>query len=140
MRVKNKYRRVSDLPSDVLKRLRDSEALSKIAYGVGEAPLGTEFTVYGIMVTNGNVFYALPNYPRGEMLIICLAALFEIADPRLSHHWQCHLSEDGAFEIGPPSWLAAPAYHDRLSEGAPDIVADFKKWKSLLETEAMEPV
>lgn len=131
MRVRLAYRTISDLPQERLERLQNLERLKLIGYAAGNVPIGTEFLVYGITVSEGNVLYYLESYPSGRHLVICLAELFDIVDPRASAMWECRVPDSGGIRIWPASWFTYEFYHDRLSDGEPELVADFARLKAL---------
>ena len=140
MKVRVKYWSIKDLPEERLQRLENLDRLKSIGYNAGGVPLGTEFTVYGIMFREGNVVYNLADTPEGEILVMCLAELFDIVDPRTSKYWECRIPNEGGLCLWPRSWFELEYYHDRLSDGDPEIEEDFRRIKSLLEAEANEPL
>jgi hypothetical protein len=76
------------------------------------------------------------SYPSGRYLVICLAELFDIIDPRASELWECRVPDSGGIPIWPASWFKHEFYHDRLSEGEPELEADFTRLKALFADEA----
>ncbi len=136
MRVRLAYRNISDLPQDRLQRLQNLERLKLIGYSAGNVPPGTEFLVYGITVSEGNVLYNVESHPSGRYLVLCLAELFDIVDPRASELWECRVPDSGGIRIWPSSWFTHEFYHDRLSDGEPELEADFTRLKALFADEA----
>ena len=136
MRVKLVYSSIDQLPPERLERLQNVERLKFIRYNAGNIPLGTELTVYGIAVSDGNVLYDVEHYPGGQVLIVCLAELFDVVDPRASETWECRIPDAGGIRIWPASWFTYEFYHDRLSDGEPELQADFKRLKALFADEA----
>jgi hypothetical protein len=138
MRVRLKFRTIDDLPPDLPGALHDVPRLKATGFDGKFAPIGTEFSVYGIDFVGGNVLYRLGNPLHEEFTIQCLGALFEILDGSVSRHWQSRLFPGGRFALWPPSWFAE-FYHDRLSEGDPAICADFAEVRDLMKAEAALP-
>jgi hypothetical protein len=139
------FRSINELPEERLQRLQNLERLRLVGYSAGIAPVGTEFIVYGIMVSEGNVLYHLEDYSSGLYLVICLAELFDVTDPSASELWECRIPDDGGIALWPASWFRHDYYHDRLSDGEPELEADFLRLKSLFKsahknsTSAAEP-
>ncbi|HWM91944.1 MAG TPA: hypothetical protein VN493_14355 [Thermoanaerobaculia bacterium] len=52
--------------------------------------------------------------------------LFEIVDPRPSRYWVATQLDDPAAMALWPQSFSQTYYHDDLTEGSPDVVADFK--------------
>jgi hypothetical protein len=134
MRVRLKFATIDDLPPDTLGTLHEVPRLKAMGFDGRFAPIGTEFTVYGIDFAEGNVLYRVGNPPREEYAIQCLAALFEIVDERVSRYWHSRMLRGGRFVLWPPSWFT-DYYHDRLSDGDPVISADFAEVRQLLGAE-----
>lgn len=132
MRVRLAFGTIDELPPDLLGALDDVPRLKAMGFDGKFAPIGTEFTVYGIDFVGGNVLYRLGNPPREEFTIQCLGALFEILDGSVSRYWQSRLLPGGRFVLWPSSWFAE-FYHDRLSEGDPAIYADFTEVRDLMK-------
>jgi hypothetical protein len=63
--------------------------------------------------------------------------LFDVVDPRLSRYWIAQKTKDNSLMLGPPSFFRR-YYHDDLTDGAPEIVADFRQVTALLEAEYEE--
>jgi hypothetical protein len=135
--VKLKYRSVDDLPDERADKLQNIERVRLIRYNAGDAPIGMEFIVYGISVVEGNVLYYLASR-HGNHTFTTLAALFDIVDPSVSRHWECRESNEGGFLIWPRSWFEHEFYHDRLSDGEPELGADFTSLKALFTAETQE--
>ena len=134
MRVRLRFATIEELPPDLLSSLHDFPRLKAVGYDGRFAPIGTEFTVLGIEVAEGNVTYRIGNPPREQYVIHCLAVLFEIVDGSPSRFWQAVMRPDGQFVLWPPSWFAE-YYHDRLSDGDPAIYADFLEERDRLKAE-----
>lgn len=61
--------------------------------------------------------------------------LFEVVDPRPSRHWIARkVGSEAGLALWPESFFQE-AYHDRLTDGVPEIVADFRRVRHLLENE-----
>ncbi len=146
MKVRLAYRSISDLPRERLERLQNLERLKRIGYSAGNVPPETEFLVYGITVSDGNVLYNVESHPSGRYLVVCLAELFDVVDPRASEFWECRIPASGGIHIWPTSWFTHEFYHDRLSDGDPELEADFTRLKALFtaeeqrNTSAAEPI
>ena len=134
MKVRLKFPTIDELPADILGTLHEVPRLKAMGFDGRFAPIGTEFTVYGLEFANGNVLYRLGNPPGEEYAIQCLAALFETVDERVSRYWHSRMLKGGRFVLWPPSWFT-DYYHDRLSEGDPVISADFAEVRQLLGAE-----
>lgn len=101
--------------------------------------VGSEYLVLGLMfVMNSNLF--------GTGLVVRFVDddgnfafaplfMFEIVNGSPSKYWMARFHEDGTFELQPPSFYKE-YYDDDLSEGVPEIVADFRRVMGLLEAEA----
>lgn len=61
--------------------------------------------------------------------------LFDVVDPRMSSKWVLGRNQLGDMCIWPPSFFAE-FYHDRLSDGDPDLVEDFRRIYAELVTES----
>jgi hypothetical protein len=134
MKVRLKYKSMDELPAELVTSLCDVPRLRATGFDGRFASVGSVLPVYGIEFASGNVFYRLANSPDGRYSILCLGALFEIVDSRISRHWQCRALSGGKIVLWPSSWFVE-CYHDRLSEGDPTVVADFARVKCLLDEE-----
>ena len=135
MKVKVKYRTIDDAPAENKRSLFTRDWLYRAGFDTEFASIGDEFIVYGIYLSEGNLWYNLAKPPRGSAVIMVLAALFEISDPTISQHWECRVDGSGDFAIWPRSWFEIPFYHDRLSDGDPEVVEDWQKVKRLFDDE-----
>lgn len=61
--------------------------------------------------------------------------LFELIDGQLSRQWEARRSENGALRLWPPLFFER-AFHDRLSNGDPQLVEQFVSLRRELEAEA----
>lgn len=95
-------------------------------------PTDREHTVFALQLSNGNLYFRLLSPPVGDYLVACSAAYFEITDTRISPIWRCRLRPSGTFELAPPSFFALDHYYDRLSDGEPEVVEDFRRVKKSL--------
>lgn len=101
--------------------------------------LGKEYLVLGL------TFFREPSFLGvGPVLLIeddddhpayVPLCLFEVADARVSAHWEFFQERDGAVSLWPPSFHA-PYYIEDFSEGVPEVVADYKKVRDLLKLES----
>jgi hypothetical protein len=128
LKVKSRFRSIEALPPDRAKLLSRQEGSHLFPWNTKFAPLGTEFIVYGIEFVEGNLCYRIGNPPQEAYTILGLAVLFDVTDPRVSRHWEFHVGSDGWFTLGPSSW-SIEFYHDRLSDGEPELVDDFASIK-----------
>lgn len=133
MKIRTVFSTIEDLPPERVQTLCNVSRVRAIGYNAQFVSLGTELIVYGIEVTDGNVFYRIGDQPGERHTILCLAALVEVTDGRLSRYWEYHYTSAG-FTIGPRSWMAS-CFHDRLSEGEPAIVSEFERLKQLMQEE-----
>jgi hypothetical protein len=60
--------------------------------------------------------------------------LFQIEDPRISHHWELNLGNQEAVRLWPPSFYRA-FYHEDLAEGSREVREDYKRVLSLMLSE-----
>ncbi len=60
--------------------------------------------------------------------------LFEVIDPRPSRHWVAKQVGEAELALWPESFHQ-DYYHDHLTDGVPEVVADFNRVCSLLEAE-----
>jgi len=63
--------------------------------------------------------------------------LFEVVDPRPSRYWLAKKVGEAELALWPESFFQ-DFYHDHLTDGVPDVVADFKRVCGLLEAEYAE--
>jgi hypothetical protein len=61
--------------------------------------------------------------------------LFNIIENRISRYWKFQVWDNGDILFWPNSFYK-PYYHDDLTEGNPEVVADFLKVKRLIDEEA----
>ena len=60
--------------------------------------------------------------------------LFEIADPHVSRYWEVRQLEDGETALFPESFYQK-YYFDKLTDGVPEVVADFNDVYAMLHDE-----
>jgi hypothetical protein len=60
--------------------------------------------------------------------------LFEVIDPRPSRYWVAKKVGEAELALWPESFFR-DYYHDHLTDGVPEVVADFKQVCALLEAE-----
>ena len=63
--------------------------------------------------------------------------LFEVIDPRPSRYWVAKKLGEAELALWPESFFQ-DFYHDHLTDGVPEVVADFKRVCGLLEAEYAE--
>jgi hypothetical protein len=134
MKIRTAFSNIEDLPAERVQALCNMNRLSLIGYNTQFVPVGTELVVYGIEMLDGNLFYRIGDQPDERHTIMCLAALAEITDGRVSRYWECRHTSAG-FMIGPPSWMVS-CFHDRLADGELTIVSEFELVKQLMKEEA----
>jgi hypothetical protein len=125
---------LEDLPKDLVDSPRDLEVLRATGAHRPRITPGKQYTVYGVSCGAGNIWFDIIDDDEMSYTVGVLAVYFTISDSRLSKTWVCHLNDRGFLFLWPPSWLE-PLYHDRLTDGAPDIVADFERTKAAIDGE-----
>lgn len=107
----------------------------------GRISVGTEYVVLGLTYDPKMSDYAGNPIVEVKDDAGCLTALpiilFEIVDPRPSLYWQIRYDGGGWLTLYPESFYQE-YYHDDLSEGVPEVEADFARVCDLLEKEAAE--
>ena len=104
-----------------VKQLGNYYRLGKTRYPVD---LGIEYTVLGLGVWDGVTWVeiAMPT----EVVISVPLFLFQITDPRASTLWEVRSHEDGALTLWPSAFYGE-FFHDRLSEGDPELVEKLRE-------------
>lgn len=97
--------------------------------------IGKEYIVFGLRILDGAVWVELVS-DTGYLYSTPLC-LFGIIDGRVSRYWETRVDEDGDVDILPPSFYSK-YYYDDLLERVSDVVEDFRKIRSLIESEAMD--
>ncbi|HET7035893.1 MAG TPA: hypothetical protein VFI42_09460, partial [Thermomicrobiaceae bacterium] len=98
---------------------------------------GKEYLVFGLLLTvdsPANEVDTWITYFDGADLWDAPLGNFEIVDPRISRHWEFQRWTDGAVTLWPPSF-AEEYYRSELRDWEPEVVADFKRVRRLLESE-----
>lgn len=93
-----------------------------------------EYIVYCVSILGGAPWVDIIS----ESGLYCYSVplcLFDIIDNRVSRYWKIQICDDGDILFWPKSFYK-PYYHDDLSEGIPEVVADFLKVKKLIDEEA----
>ena len=104
-----------------------------------------EYTVYGITVFGGHLWFMLCGDDHGDWPYPAPPALFEVIDHRLSRYWKCgirvvsvpppayrQLIEDIAF----PEWCDDALFWERLVHNMePEAMAIFARYKALMDAE-----
>lgn len=120
--------------------ISESNALEQKEWHV---ELGKEYLVFGMSVVDsflGNkncVLVEIITSPLGYISSTPLS-LFEILDSRVSKYWEYRKSNLEGITFW-PSLFYQDFFHDDLSDGEPDVVAQFRKLKTLLEAEYPDP-
>lgn len=106
-----------------------------------EITIGKEYVVLGLCYIPSSLYWA--GKPAisikdddGDLSFVPIF-LFEIIDPRPSKFWQIRYNDDGSLEMYPEAFYRN-FFHDDLSEGVPEIKADFIKICEKLEKEQAE--
>jgi hypothetical protein len=68
-----------------------------------------------------------------DLLFPTPLCLFEVTDPRLPSIWVARIRPDGLLELAPPSF--DDLYYDRLSDGEPETLSDFRRVRAQIEAE-----
>lgn len=135
-----------------IRNIIDEELEEKVGLPKGEGPrdyssritIGKEYTVLSVSHFLDSGFY-YGYYPvldikddAGTLSSLPLF-LFDVIDDRPSKYW--HFSYDRERKVcamSPKSFIEEEFYHDDLSEGFPEIEADFERVCALLENEVYD--
>jgi hypothetical protein len=79
----------------------------------------------------GVILEVIDDFGRWSMAPICL---FHVTDPRPSRYWTVQKYGDMGLQLLPESFFR-DYYHDLLTDGDPEVVADFERVLSLLKAE-----
>lgn len=103
--------------------------------------LGKEYIVFGLSVSGepGHIGLGLSVEILSDYgnLVGCPVCLFEIVEATASRYWEVCVGGHRIITFWPSSFYG-DHYHDRLSDGKPDIVEDFRRVRTLIEFEAIE--
>jgi len=102
---------------------------------------GKEYLVLGLTAVAGDSAYGpgvtvdvLDDFGRWSIKPLFL---FEVIDPRPSRYWVAKKVGEAELALWPESFFQ-DFYHDHLTDGMPEEVADFKRVCALLEAEFAE--
>lgn len=98
---------------------------------------GEEYAVLGLGVWDGVLWIEIEM--QAEVVVSVPLFLFAIVDGKPSRLWEGRLHADGAFTLWPPSFYQE-TYHDRLSDGKPEEVRDFRSIKERMLVEEMSEI
>jgi hypothetical protein len=94
---------------------------------------GEEFVALGLEFWKGALWVDIAENDR--TVVSAPLCLFDIIDGRLSQHWEARRAENGALRLWPLLFFER-AFHDRLSNGDPQLVAQFEGLRREIEAEA----
>lgn len=95
--------------------------------------VGEEYVALGLEFWNGLVWVDIAENER--TVTSAPLFLFEIVDGQLSQYWSTRQQADGLVRLWPELFYER-AFHDRLSNDAPELVGRFNELRRLLEAEA----
>src|SRR5690348_16577289 len=72
-----------------------------------------------------------------ENLIAAPICLFEFVERTPSTHWERRVRKNGSVDLCPSSFYREYFFED-ISEGVPEVVADFRAVRKIIEAEAIE--
>ncbi len=130
---------VSEYPDEEQLRLLGPKFFRNRSFGV---VVGREYIVFGVTVVieassagKGLLFEHLTDTNYGY-LVSTPACLFQIVDGTASSHWRIRIEDDGAVRLWPEVFYKE-YFHDRLSDGDPEAVEDFRRIRERIEAEAV---
>lgn len=135
MKVKCIYKTFEELPKETFDLLLQINELKNLNSNKPCITVGKEYIVYGIHSSLGNTWYFIADDDYIDYPVCVLAVFFKIIDPRISKYWHFDIDKNGDFSLWSPSWNQIEYYFDRLTDGEPDIVEDFKKIKEQIDLE-----
>lgn len=92
-----------------------------------------EYLALGLEVWRGVVWVDISENDRTVSSVPLL--LFEVVDGQVSGYWELRTTNDGGFRLW-PSLFYERAFHDRLSNGDPELLRQFLELRRLMEAEA----
>ena len=117
------------LSLDQQKRLGDRILPGEVFHLVA----GDVYVALGLEVWNGVVWVEIAENER--TVTSSPLFMFEIVDGQPSQHWTVRQEDEGAVRIWPELFFER-AFHDRLSNGEPQLVSRFAELRRTLEAEA----
>jgi hypothetical protein len=103
--------------------------------------VGKEYTVYGMTVSMGYVWYYISDEHDLYYPVWHPSPLFEVTDGRLSRLW-CYGNLPGKSAqttypiLAFKEWVEDPLFYDHLTDGQPEAVQTFARYKELLDAES----
>lgn len=101
---------------------------------------GKEYTVYGITLFLGHIWYYLCDEAYSYYPIWNPSPLFKVTDERISRYWvyghtprTSQATEQVLFAF--PEWVNDPYFYDQLTEGIDKYKEIFAKYKKLMDLE-----
>jgi hypothetical protein len=94
---------------------------------------GDEYVALGLEFWKGVLWVDIAENDR--TVVSAPLFLFEIIDGQLSRHWDARREQNGALRLWPQLFFER-AFHDRLSNGDPQLVAQFEALRMEIEAEA----
>jgi hypothetical protein len=87
--------------------------------------LGAEYDVLGVRIEGTEVVFDIP-FPDGSLMLLPVPGeMVELIDGRVDGGWLLAIT-DGMATLGPPP-IHSAFFHDRLSDGEPEAVAEYKR-------------
>ena len=97
---------------------------------------GNEYVALGLGIWGGTAWVEIAENDR--VVAPTPLFLFEIVDGRPSSFWEVRKQDNGTFLMWPPLFYEH-AFHDRLCNGAPELVDRFCLLRLSMEAEAVQP-
>ena len=106
-----------------------------VALGDEYLVLGLTFSLRGTDLGTG-VWVEYENPRQGEYVVFAPLDLFEVVEPTASATWEVRQDDDSITMW--PTVFYRPGYHDRLSDGTPDEVEEFRRVKAQIASESRD--
>ena len=102
--------------------------------------INKEYTVYGITIFLGHIWYYLCDESYSYFPIWQPAALFDVVDNRISKYWMYSFTHKRFLSseiiyFAFKEWIDDPYFYDNLSDGKEEYKSIFKKYKKLMDLE-----
>lgn len=118
-------------PDDLVEKLGPGYSVNQRYYGLTPYQ---EYLVVGLACWYGTVPH-VDIVNDDEHLRRVPLTMFRISDPRVSCYWEAREQPDGTLTLLPPSLYDIEFYQDRLSDGDPEVVQDFARVRTELDSE-----